>query len=71
MGPFTSIDQNVKLIESEIEYSIAMAGAVIQGVGRIDHSLIGRNVCIAHNRHPPQTYHFVLGDNSRVQLVEK
>jgi glucose-1-phosphate thymidylyltransferase len=71
VGPFTSIDRDVKLIESEIEYSIVMAGAVIQGVGRIDHSLIGRNVRIAHNQHPPQTYHFVIGDNSRVQLVEK
>jgi glucose-1-phosphate thymidylyltransferase len=69
VGPFTSIDRGVQILESEIEYSIVMERALIEGVGRIDHSLIGRNVRIHHCKGPPQTYHFVIGDNSAVQLI--
>ena len=69
VGPFTALDRNVVIEESEIEYSIVMAGATIRGTGRIDHSLIGRNVVIGRNERPPETYQFVIGDNSRVQLI--
>lgn len=69
IGPFTSIDKDVQVQQSEIEYSIVMAGASIDGVGRIDHSLIGRNVRIHHRDRPPATYHFVIGDNTEVQLI--
>lgn len=69
IGPFTAIDKDVKIQQSEIEYSIVMAGASIDGVGRIDHSLIGRNVRIHHRDRPPATYHFVIGDNTEVQLI--
>lgn len=69
VGPFTALDRDVHIQESEIEYSIVMAGAVIEGTGRIDHSLIGRKVVISRNERPPETYQFVIGDNSRVQLI--
>lgn len=69
VGPFTSIDRDVRVLGSEIEHSIVMAGAAIKGVGRIDTSLIGRNVRIHHRTRPPETYHFTIGDNSEVQLI--
>jgi len=69
VGPFTALDRGVVIEGSEIEYSIVMAGATIRGTGRIDHSLIGRNVVIRRNERPPEAYQFVIGDNSRVQLI--
>ncbi len=69
VGPFTSIDRDVKIHKSEVEYSIVMAGASIEGVGRIDHSLIGRGVRLRRRDRPPAAYHFVIGDNSEVQLI--
>lgn len=69
VGPFTSIGQDVHIVDSEIEYSIVRSSAHIEGAGRIDHSLIGRNVHIRHRKHLPETYHFVIGDNSEVQLI--
>ena len=69
LGPFTSIGKDVCIKESEIEYSIVMEQARIEGAGRIDHSLIGRNVYIHHRANAPETYHFVIGDNSEVQLT--
>ncbi len=69
IGPFTSIGPSVRIMGSEIEHSIVMAGASITGAGRIDHSLIGRNVRIYRGEQLPATFHFVIGDNSEVRLV--
>jgi glucose-1-phosphate thymidylyltransferase len=69
VGPFTALDREVKIHKSEIEYSIVMAGASIESVGRINQSIIGRGVRIHHCNRPPETYRFVLGDSSEVQLI--
>ncbi len=69
VGPFTSLDRDVIVEDSEIEYSIVMAGAAIRGTGRIENSLIGRHVILSRNERPPETYQFVIGDNSRVRLI--
>ena len=42
VGPFTSVGPDCQLQDSEIEYSIVLAGASICGVRRIEASLIGR-----------------------------
>jgi glucose-1-phosphate thymidylyltransferase len=69
IGPFTAIGSRVQIRESEIEYSIVMEGTVISGVGRVDHSLIGRNVSLGKRERRPEALSFVLADNSQVQLV--
>lgn len=69
IGPFTALDRNVHIKQSEIEYSIVMEGAEIEGVRRIDHSLIGRHVHLGRSRRPPEVYNFVIGDNSQVRLI--
>lgn len=69
VGPFTSIGPNVGLSNSEIEYSIVMADATIEGIRRIDHSLIGRNVRLRHRMQPPDAYRFVIGDDGEVDLT--
>jgi glucose-1-phosphate thymidylyltransferase len=70
IGPFTSIGAGVEIEGSEIECSIVMEDARIEGVRqRIDNSLIGRNVVINRKDGLPQTYSFVLGDSSHVKLL--
>ena len=70
VGPFTSIGKNVRIEGSEIEHSVVMEESVIQHVeGRIDSSLIGRNVAITRNARRPQVFRFVLGDNSISELT--
>src|SRR5450755_2077052 len=44
IGPFTSVAHDCVISGSEIEYSIVMGGASIQGVRRIEASLIGHEV---------------------------
>ncbi len=69
IGPFTAIGPRVTIRESEIEYSIVMEGSVIEGIGRIDHSLIGRNVQISRKDRRPEALSFVLADNSHIKLI--
>jgi glucose-1-phosphate thymidylyltransferase len=68
VGPFTSIAEGCRIHESEIEFSIVLADAAIDGVHRIQASLIGRKVRVAAAEHAPKSHRLVLGDHSDVQI---
>ena len=68
VGPFTSVGAGCLLADSEIEYSIVLAGASICGVRRIEASLIGRGVEITPAPRVPKAHRLVLGDHSKVQI---
>ena len=68
VGPFTSIAQECLIAESEIEYSIVLRGASIQGVRRIEASLIGHNVQVTPAPRVPRAHRLILGDHSKVQI---
>ncbi|MEW2359040.1 glucose-1-phosphate thymidylyltransferase [Spirillospora sp. NPDC029432] len=68
VGPFTSIDRDCSVIDSEIEYSIVLRGASIDGVGRIEVSLIGREAEVTPAPRVPKAHRLVLGDHSKVQI---
>jgi glucose-1-phosphate thymidylyltransferase len=68
VGPFTSVGQNCVIAESEIEYSIVLRGASIQGVRRIEASLIGHEVEVTPSPRVPKAHRLVLGDHSKVQI---
>jgi glucose-1-phosphate thymidylyltransferase len=70
IGPFTSIGDGVVVRSSEIEHSILLEGASVSDVGgRIESSLIGRNVSIYRTESKPRSFNFMLGDRSEVGLV--
>ncbi|GAA3945211.1 glucose-1-phosphate thymidylyltransferase [Actinomadura viridis] len=68
VGPFTSVDRDCSVIDSEIEYSIVLRGASIDGVGRIERSLIGREAEVTPAPRVPKAHRLVLGDHSKVQI---
>ena len=68
IGPFTSIAQNCTIADCEIEYSIVLRGASIQGVRRIEASLIGHYVEVTPSPRVPKAHRLVLGDHSKVQI---
>ncbi|MCS5670623.1 MAG: sugar phosphate nucleotidyltransferase, partial [Vicinamibacterales bacterium] len=69
IGPFTSIMNNVKVHDSEIEHSIVLEGSDLRGLqSRMTDSLIGKNVKISRDPSTPSTYRFMLGDNSEVGI---
>ncbi|HXI12609.1 MAG TPA: sugar phosphate nucleotidyltransferase [Thermoanaerobaculia bacterium] len=70
VGPYTSIGDNCSVEYSEIENSIVLENSTISHVeGRIEASLIGKNVRIAKTRRKPIAYRFMLGDNSEVGIT--
>jgi glucose-1-phosphate thymidylyltransferase len=69
IGPFTSIQNNCKIIHTEIENSIMMEKSEIIEVGsRIDESLIGREVKIFKCPPKPSVYRFMVGDKSEIGI---
>jgi len=69
VGPFTSIGDGVILRASEVEHSIILEGSAVTDVGgRIENSLIGRNVTIYRAASKPRAYNLMLGDRSQLGL---
>jgi len=69
IGPFTSIQKNCRIVKTEIEHSIVLEGSEIVDVGgRIDESLIGREVRIYKCPPKPLAYRFMVGDKSEIGL---
>lgn len=70
VGPYTSIGNGCSLEHCEIENSIVLENSTIANVdGRIEASLIGKNVKICRTHRKPAAYRFMLGDNSEVGIT--
>jgi glucose-1-phosphate thymidylyltransferase len=68
IGPFTAIDADCSVSESEIEYSIVLSNASISGVRRIEASLIGHYAEVTPAPRVPRAHRLILGDHSKVQI---
>ena len=68
IGPYTSIGNNCKIINSEVEDSIVMDGARLINAGNIVDSMIGRDVVIEKNNELPKGKKFIIGDGSLVRI---
>jgi glucose-1-phosphate thymidylyltransferase len=70
VGPFTSVEHDCRIVGSEIEFSIVEHDTSIEGVRRIEASLIGHHVQVTPAPRVPRAHRFVLGDHSRIQISE-
>jgi glucose-1-phosphate thymidylyltransferase len=68
-GPFTSIYFGCLLEDTEIEHSIVLEESTIRGVGRIEDSLIGKEVEVSPSTRLPKAHRLMLGDHSRVSIA--
>jgi glucose-1-phosphate thymidylyltransferase len=70
VGPFTALSDDVKLTKCEIEHSIVLDHSELRGIaGRIESSLIGRDVVVTASDARPSAHRLMLGDSSRVELA--
>jgi glucose-1-phosphate thymidylyltransferase len=70
VGPYTSIGNGCVVEHCEIENSIVLENSTIAHVdGRIEASLIGKNVKIGRTHRKPAAYRFMVGDNSEVGIT--
>ena len=68
VGPYSSISDGCELVDCEVEHSIVLDRSRIRGVGRIEESLIGRDVVVEPAPPRPVAHRLVLGDHSQVGL---
>jgi glucose-1-phosphate thymidylyltransferase len=70
IGPYSAVGDDVTIEKAEIEYSIVLSGSSVRDLeGRIEASLIGRNVSIARSPALPKAYRFVVGDNAEIAIL--
>jgi len=69
IGPFTSVYHSCVVRDAELANSVVLEGTRIEGVpGRIEGSLIGRNVTLLGAVQRPRAYRLTLGDHSEAHL---
>lgn len=69
IGPSTSIQNDCRIVNTEIEHSIVLEKSEIVDVGsRIDESLIGREVRIFKCPPKPSVFRFMVGDKSEIGI---
>ncbi|HSZ05535.1 MAG TPA: sugar phosphate nucleotidyltransferase [Solirubrobacteraceae bacterium] len=70
IGPYTAIGERCTISGSEVEHSILLAGCTVCDLdGRMESSLLGRNVTIRRGDSQPRAYRFMVGDNSDVSIL--
>jgi glucose-1-phosphate thymidylyltransferase len=70
IGPYTAVAENCVVEGAEVEHSILLAGAEVRGLaGRMESSLLGRNVRVARGTRQPRAYRFMVGDNSEIGIL--
>jgi glucose-1-phosphate thymidylyltransferase len=70
IGPYTSIGEGCAISSAEVEHSILLEGSTVTNLeGRMESSLLGRNVKIARGVRQPRAYRFMVGDNSEIGIL--
>ncbi|MEO6496517.1 MAG: glucose-1-phosphate thymidylyltransferase [Solirubrobacteraceae bacterium] len=70
VGPYTAIGAGCVIERAEVEHSILLEGCSVIGLeGRMESSLLGRNVKIGRGDRQPRAYNFMVGDNSEIGIL--
>jgi len=70
IGPYTAIGEGCTISSSEVEHSILLSGCTVCDLdGRMESSLLGRNVTVRRGDGQPRAYRFMVGDNSDISIL--
>jgi len=70
VGPYTAIGENCRISNAEVEHSILLEGSSVCDLdGRMESSLLGRNVTVRRGDRQPRAYRFMVGDNSDISIL--
>src|SRR3954453_9798294 len=70
IGPYTAVGRHCLVQGAEVEHSILLEGSSVRGLqGRMESSLLGRNVAISRDDRQPRAYRFMVGDNSEIGIL--
>ncbi len=70
VGPYTAVGAGVVIETAEVEHSILLEGSSVRGLaGRMESSLLGKNVAISRSTRQPRAYRFMVGDQSEIEIL--
>jgi glucose-1-phosphate thymidylyltransferase len=70
IGPFSSIADDVTLIDADLEHSVILRGAKVVGIHqRIVDSVIGQRAQLKVAPQRPKALRFMIGDDSQIELA--
>ncbi|HJS93035.1 MAG TPA: glucose-1-phosphate thymidylyltransferase [Solirubrobacteraceae bacterium] len=69
IGPYTAIGEECEISRAEVEHSILLAHSAVRDLdGRMESSLLGRNVKVGRDVRQPRAFRFMVGDNSEIGI---
>jgi glucose-1-phosphate thymidylyltransferase len=68
VGPFTAIAADCRLSDCEVEHSVLLERAAIEGVSRLTDSLIGRDTTVRRSGARPAATRLLIGDDCSIEL---
>jgi len=70
VGPYTAVGDRCVIEDAEVEHSILLADSQVRRLaGRMESSLLGRNVRVGRGDRQPRAYRFMVGDNSEIGIL--
>ncbi|MFI5005112.1 MAG: glucose-1-phosphate thymidylyltransferase, partial [Solirubrobacterales bacterium] len=70
IGPYTAVGERCSIAGAEVEHSILLEGSSVCDLdGRMESSLLGRNVSVRRGDRQPRAYRFMVGDNSDISIL--
>jgi glucose-1-phosphate thymidylyltransferase len=70
VGPYTAVGDRCVVERAEVEHSILLADSSVRHLdGRMESSLLGRNVSVRRGDSQPRAYRFMVGDNSDISIL--
>ena len=70
VGPYTAVGEGCVIENAEVEHSILLSCSQVRNLaGRMESSLLGRNVKIGRDQRQPRAYRFLVGDNSEIGIL--
>jgi glucose-1-phosphate thymidylyltransferase len=70
IGPYTAVGRNCVIEGAEVEHSILLEGSSVRHLdGRMESSLLGRDVAISRGGRQPRAYRFMVGDKSEIGIL--
>jgi glucose-1-phosphate thymidylyltransferase len=70
IGPYTAVGRNCVIEGAEVEHSILLEGSSVRNLdGRMESSLLGRDVAISRGDRQPRAYRFMVGDKSEIGIL--
>jgi glucose-1-phosphate thymidylyltransferase len=70
IGPYTAVGAGCVIESAEVEHSILLEASSVRDLdGRMESSLLGKNVRISRGDRQPRAYRFMVGDNSEIGIL--